>query len=51
MLVSEKLNIQSYFYSIVRLLVYWNLTLESIRKHREPILFSFQKSPNTLPKL
>lgn len=46
-----KLNIQSYFYSIVHLSVYWNLTLESVRNHYEMILFSFQKSPNTLPKL
>lgn len=40
MVVSEKLDIQSYFYSIVHVLVYWNLTLESTRKHHELILFS-----------
>lgn len=40
MLVSEKLNIQGYFYSIVHVLAYWNLTLERTRKHHELILFS-----------
>lgn len=47
----EKSNIQSNFYSIVHLSVYWNLTLESIRNHHEMMPFSFPKSPNKLRKL
>lgn len=44
-LVSENLNIQSYFHSIIHLSAYWNLTLE------EAIPFSFQKCTDTLPEL
>lgn len=50
-LVSENLNIQSYFHSIVHLSTYWNLTLECVRKHHEAIPSSFQKTSNTLLKL
>lgn len=50
-LVSENLNIQSYFHSIIHLSAYWNLTLEDVGKHHEAIPFSFQKCTDTFPEL